>query len=259
MSSDLIKTIGGHSQRHSTNEKKSYSALEDAFNNSPIGTFQKLQNFPRHVRRQDISRFITKYEIYKKIIEVNGSILECGVFAGGGIFSWLHFSSILEPFNHTRKIIGFDTFEGFSGIDSKDTTTGESNHLKEGAFQTHNSIKEELYSLASIHDSNRPVGHIPKIDLVQGDATQTIPDFIEKNPHTLLSLIYLDFDLYEPTKVALQHLYPRVVTGGIIAFDELNCKDFPGETIALLEYMDIEKVQLKRFSSDPYISYFVKQ
>lgn len=73
----------------------------------------------------------------------------------------------------------------------------------------------------------------------------------------MISLLYLDFDIYEPTKVAIEYLYPRVVKGGIIAFDELNCAEFPGETTALLE--SLEMVKLCRFPYDPYISYFVKE
>ena len=64
--------------------------------------------------------------------------------------------------------------------------------------------------------------------------------------------------IYEPTKVALENLYSRVVKGGIVAFDELNCTEWKGETIALREFLDLSQVALKRFPSDPYISYFVK-
>jgi hypothetical protein len=173
--------------------------------------------------------------------------------------SWSHFSAILEPYNHTRRIIGFDTFEGFPGVHEKDTGRGTSEHLRAGAFQTTDSIVEELTELIAIHDRNRPLGHIPKTHLVKGDATKTIPQYLENNPHLLISLMYLDFDIYEPTRAALDHLLPRVVKGGIVAFDELNCAEFPGETSALLESLDLQHVRLQRFPSDPYISYFVKE
>ena len=177
---------------------------------------------------------------------------------GGGVASWLHFSTILEPYNHTRKVIGFDTFSGFSVMHDKDIQTGSSEHLCAGALQTHGEIKNEIEQLVELHDQNRPLGHIPKVELVAGDAVKTIPKYIEEHPHLLISLLYLDFDVYKPTKVALEKLYPRVVKGGIIAFDELNCAEFPGETTALLEMIDLIEVKLQRFPFDPYISYFVK-
>jgi len=184
--------------------------------------------------------------------------VECGVFVGSGTMTWLHCSSILEPYNHTRKIIGFDTFSGFPGIDSKDIETGTSEHLKVGGLETKNSIYDELKNVISIHDANRPIGHLGKIELIKGDACEKIKEYVEENPHLIISLLYLDFDIYKPTKEALQILYKRVVKGGIIAFDELNCKQYPGETIAMLEELDLEKVELKRFPFVTHLFYFIK-
>lgn len=251
-----LASLGVHPKKHTKAEATTVEMLEDAFHASALSTPQKLSSFPRHVRRQDIARFLTRYELFKKSMPANGSIVECGVFAGGGLTGWLHFSASMEPYNHTRRIIGFDTFAGFPGIHAKDT--GSSENLYVGAYKTHNSIKEELEHLVSIHDANRPLGHIPKVELVEGDATVTIPEYVEKNKHLLISLLYLDFDLYEPTKIALDHLLPRVVKGGIVAFDELNCAEFPGETVALMDQLDLKRVKLRRLPLDPYISYFIR-
>lgn len=83
-------------------------------------------------------------------------------------------------------------------------------------------MKDEIQALAQIHDRNRPLGHLQKIELVAGDACKTIPEYVNSNPSLLISLLYLDFDIYSPTKTALEHLFPRIVKGGIIAFDELT-------------------------------------
>jgi hypothetical protein len=135
---------------------------------------------------------------------------------------------------------------------------GASEHAHKDAFRTHDSIVEELRTIVAIHDRNRPRGPIPKVELVPGDACKTVPRYVKTHPHLLISLLYLDFDIYAPTKVALDKLFPRVVKGGVIAFDELNCADFAGETTALLESFDLRQVELRRFPFDPYISYFVK-
>lgn len=60
------------------------------------------------------------------------------------------------------------------------------------------------------------------------------------------------------TKAALAALLPRVVKGGVVAFDELNCAEFAGETTALLETLSLDQVELRRFPIDPYVSYFIK-
>jgi hypothetical protein len=247
-----------HKHKHTDADRETVRELTRLFDVSGLPLAGRLQSFPRHIRRQDIARFLARYELFKLMLPANGSIVECGVFAGGGLFSWFHFSAILEPYNHLRRIIGFDTFEGFPSVHEKDTERGTSEHLYEGALDTHEGIVEELRELATVHDQNRPIGHIPKVEIMPGDAIKTIPQYIEENPHLLVSLLYLDFDIYEPTKVALEHLYPRVVKGGLVVFDELNYQEFPGETVALLEYFDLQHVELRRFPFDPPMSYFVK-
>jgi hypothetical protein len=253
---ELLSSLGLHTVKHTTSEATSVERLEQAFISSRLPVSQRLANFPRHVRRQDIARFLVKYELFKLALPANGSVVECGVFAGGGLAAWNHFSACTEPYNHTRRVIGFDTFTGFPSVHEQDSQHGVSEHLTVGAFETHDSIQDEIAGLMAIHDSNRPLGHLPKVELVAGDAMETIPKYVERNPHLLISLLYLDFDLYEPTKAALTHLLPRVVKGGIVAFDELNCSEFPGETVALLEMMDLSEVRLQRMPLDPYISYF---
>jgi hypothetical protein len=255
---NTLTKLGHHAHKYAEPERNVVSELCAAFEGSRLPLAQKLQTFPRHVRRQDIARFLVKYEIFKLSLPANGSIVECGVFAGGGLMGWSHYSAILEPYNHTRRVIGFDTFSGFPGVHEQDTRHGQSDHLREGAFKTSDSIKAEIEQLAAIHDRNRPIGHIPKVELVAGDACETIPKYVASHPHLLISLLYLDFDIYAPTKAALEHLYPRVVKGGIVAFDELNCAEFPGETTALLEMFDLKEIELRRLPYDPYIAYFVK-
>lgn len=243
------------SVKHTAGERQVYDELTAAFAESELDLSLRLHSFARHVKRQDVARFLVRYEIFKEQMPANGSIVECGVYAGAGLMSWMHFSSILEPYNYMRRVIGFDTFVGFPNIHEEDLK-GTSQYLEPGALQTHESTYDELRKLAAIHDRNRPLGHMQKVELVKGDACLTIPEYVEKNPHLLVSLLYLDFDIYEPTKVALEHLYPRVVRGGIVAFDELNCKEYPGETTAMLDVLGMPA--LRRSPFDPMISYFVK-
>jgi len=111
--------------------------------------------------------------------------------------------------------------------------------------------------LSKIHDSTRFIGHIPKVELIKGDALETIPCFVDRNPHLLVSLLYLDFDLFEPTKMALDMFGPRMPKGSIIAFDELDNPLWPGETRAMLEYCEEKKLKIERFSFDPYVGFAI--
>jgi hypothetical protein len=200
--------------------------------------------------RQSITTALTRIDLFRKILEVQGSVVECGVHKGNSLFLYNHLSTILEPFNINRKIIGFDTFEGFRSISSKDPKSITENDFSDTSFDL-------LSDWSKLHDENRAVSHINKIELVKGDAIKTIPEYVQKNPHLIIALLYLDFDIYEPTKVALDHLLPLVPKGGIVGLDEVNQKKWEGETIALKESISISGVRLKKFFYDPSVSYYV--
>jgi len=226
------------------------------FDRNPGSWESKMENFPKYVKRQNLTRFLVLYEIFNKILNVKGSIVECGVNQGYGVMSWAKLSAILEPVNLTRRIYGFDTFEGFPGVSDKDQSSA-SNHVKKGDLAAAVNTFSEINGLADINDSTRFLGHIPKVELIKGDAIKTIPKFIEDKPHLVVSLLYLDFDLYEPTKTALEYFYPRMPKGSIIAFDELDNPLWPGETQAMVEFCKENKLRIQRLPFDPYVGYAV--
>lgn len=167
--------------------------------------------------------------------------------------SWAKLSTILEPENLTRRIYGFDTFAGFPSITGKDSNVVAMPRRGELSANSH----DELQALISEYDNDRFLGHIDKCHLIAGDACRTIPEFLARHPHLIVSLLFLDFDLYEPTKVALQQLVPRMPKGSIIAFDELDNPVWPGETQALLDTLGINNVRIERLPWDPYIGFAV--
>ena len=235
-------------------EEQEGSLNKACFDQNPGAWETKIENFPKYVRRQNLTRFLVLYEIFKEVLNVKGSIVECGVNQGYGIMSWAKFSAIMEPANLTRRIYGFDTFEGFPELSGKDRSAA-SDHVQPGDLAAN--TFDELNTLAEIHDSTRFLGHIPKVTLIKGDAVETIPEFVEEHPHLLVSLLYLDFDLYEPTKIALETFVPRMPKGAVIAFDELDNPLWPGETRAMLEFCVDHPLHIKRLPYDPYIGYAI--
>lgn len=227
--------------------------LGKVFTNCPDTVETKLENFPKYVRRQHLKRFLAMYEIFKLILKVKGSIVECGVFRGFSLMSWAKLSTILEPENLTRRIYGFDTFSGFVSVADADQIGA--GIAEPGDFRANN--YEELLELIRVYDKDRFLGHISKIQLIPGDAMKTIPEFLLQNTQLLVSLLFLDFDLYEPTKVALEQLVPRMPKGAVIAFDELDNPIWPGETKALLDTLSINRFRIQRIEWDPYIGYAI--
>jgi hypothetical protein len=237
----------------SANDLEQFSAIESLFNSSGDSVLEKIDAFPKYASRQSIAKFLTKYEIFRKILGVNGSIVEGGVLHGGGTLAWAKLSSILEPANHTRKIIGFDTFKGFPSVHKNDQYGSDGSLIKVGALR--GSTYDEVVNAVSVYDLNRPLSHIPKIELVRGDIVETCGQYLDNNPHLVVSLLYLDVDLYEPTKVLLESFLPRMPKGAVIVFDELNAKMFPGETKAVDEVIGLRNLKIERFPFDSYVSF----
>ena len=247
----FVLPAGLNPARHSERDRISYERIEKNFAASSLPVVDKLEAFPRFVSKRSVARFLCKYEIYKQILDINGVLVECGVFNGAGLFTWAQLANIFEPSNYTRKIIGFDTFGGFPHVNVKDENSDynpEAGHLKGDKL-------ESLISSIEKYNSERHLQHIANIELVAGDFLETAEEYIRHNPHLIIALLYLDFDLYEPTKKALDTFLPRMGKGSILCFDELNCSNFPGETLACLESLPMNLYEIKRFPIDPWISY----
>lgn len=217
---------------------------------------EKLEAFTKYVSRQSVTKFLARNELFNLQLAVNGSIVEVGVHRGASLMAWAHLSSIYEPVNYLRKIIGFDTFEGFPSISEKDQL-GASEHLQHGGFGLEENALQDLEHAVALYDTNRLMNHIEKVELVKGDVMTTMPRYIDDNPHLVVSLLHLDADLYEPTAVTLQHILPRMPKGAVIAFDELNMKLFPGETLAAMEQIGLRNMRLQRFPYATSLSYVV--
>jgi hypothetical protein len=234
-------------------EKEIGQRLEKVFRKCPDTVEAKLDNFTKYIRRQRLTRLLSLYEIFKRALPVKGSIIECGVYRGFGLMAWANMSAVLEPANLTRRIYGFDTFEGFPAVSDKD----QNRLMDVQAGQLYANSFDELTELIEIYDSNRFLGHVSKVQLIKGDVTKTIPEFLQKNRHLVVSLLFLDLDLYEPTKIAIDHFFPRMPKGAIIAFDELDNPIWPGETEALSEALGIGRLRIERIEFDPYIGFAV--
>ena len=227
--------------------------VERIFLECPDSVEIKLESFPKYVRRQHLKRFLALYETFKLALPVKGSVVECGVFRGFGLMSWAKLSAILEPENLTRRIYGFDTFQGFPTVGAADQSAFanvQPGELRADSFQ-------ELQALIGEYDRDRFLGHLPKVELIQGDIVETIPQFVASHPHLVVSLLFVDCDLFEPTKAALEHFVPRMPKGAVLAFDELDNPIWPGETLAALEVLGLGKLRLRRWEWDPYISFAV--
>lgn len=224
------------------------------FRHSPIPPNELMGNLGLYLRRQTLSRIIFMHDLYRLILPVCGVIMEFGVRWGQNLALFSSFRGMYEPYNYSRKIIGFDTFAGFPSVSRED---GTSEAVAIGAYGVTESYENHLESVLAYHESESPLNHIKKFELIKGDATITLQQYLDQHPETVIALAYFDFDLYEPTKRCLEIIKPYVTKGTVIGFDELNCSSFPGETLAVREVMGLSKFAIRRTQLDPFPSYLV--
>lgn len=217
----------------------------------------KLENFTKYVSRESVTRFLARNEVFKKQLDIHGSILDFGVRRGASLMTWAQLSAIYEPVNYTREIVGFDTFEGFPEIDEKKDMGSCRELIAKGALSVEPGMKNDIQRSVALYDSTRFLGHMGKVRLMEGNILETLPKFLNENPHIIVSLLHVDVDVYAPTKCILENVLPRMPKGGVVLFDEVNMKVFPGETVALAETVGIRNLKLNRFDFCPNISYVI--
>jgi len=217
--------------------------LYKLFNERPIPDDQLMVNLGLYVRSGALAKILFANELYEKVLPIPGVIMEFGVWWGQNLALFQNLRAVLEPYNYTRKIIGFDTFSGYEEITDKDIKTET---IKDGGYSVSDNYKNYLEQIMDFHERENVMSHIKKHELVEGNAKDTINNYLNRHPETIISLAYFDMAIYEPTKACLEAIEPFLIKGSIIAMDEINCPDYPGETLALKEAWGLKKYRIER-------------
>lgn len=236
----------------SSDEKKVLEQLVEYLKLAPLPDDELLPNLGLFLTSKNLSRILFFYEIYRKIVHTHGIVVEFGVRWGQTLSLMSALRGIFEPFNRHRKIVGFDTFEGFSGIQEDEARLS---NCTDGSFSVTAGYEDYLSAVLSAQEGLNPMSHIQRYELVRGDACETVPGYLRKHPETIISLAVFDFDIYKPTRAALEAVKPHLCKGSILVFDEL-CDDlFPGETVALNEVFGLNKIRVQRLPMTARLSY----
>lgn len=238
----------------STDEKVVLKQFVEQLKLTPLPDDEMLANLGLFLTSKNLSRLLFFYEIYQLILHTHGVIMEFGVRWGQTLSLLSSLRSIFEPFNRHRKIIGFDTFDGFRGMDEKD---GNHCKCKDGSFSVPEGYEQYLGDILTMQELLNPMSHLRRFELVKGDAAETIPLYLNRHPETVVSLAIFDFDIYAPTRLALEAIKPYLFKGSVLVFDELCDDIFPGETIAVREVFGINGLRILRFPMTARVSYAV--
>jgi len=212
-------------------DAKRWKSLEQLCDNYNCDLEFVLKNFPAFLRRRELPRFLAHYELFKHIVDLPGCVVELGVSTGVSLITWTHLMETFCPCDRTRYVYGFDNFEGLQGFTEEDGKIEEESRVGKnvGGWKAPANLAKTLCDLAN-EDSLPP--NIKRVEIIEGDIFDTLPQFLKDHPGLKISLLHMDVDLYEVTKFALEHLYDHVCTGGVVCFDEYGLVPWQGETKA---------------------------
>ena len=198
--------------------------------------------------KQRIGKLIAHYELYKMSHDTEGEIIECGVFKGASLVRFAMFRKLFQS-KYEKKIIGFDSFAEFPQTEFEADKKLRDHIVKEAGEQSISTDQlMEVLKNKSCDES---------VELIAGDITVTLPQYVNMNPDLKISLLNLDTDIYEPSVTILENLYPKLAKGGILILDDYNV--FPGETKAVDDYFKGKNVSIKNFPFSNTPCYLVKE
>jgi hypothetical protein len=203
---------------------------------SPIAVEDLVDTLALYLRRRPLVDVLAMDSLYRMSLEIPGAMMEFGVLQGRHLAILAELREIYEPHNVHREIVGFDTFAGFVGavdVDERDLAENPEKFALPPSFLDH--LRDVLGARAEDGPTKRPV------QLICGDASKTVKEFLDANEHTVVALAYFDLDLYVPTRDVIMAIQPYLTKGSILAFDEVSHRVWPGETVALRKSLGLDR------------------
>ena len=196
-----------------------------------------------------MSKIIAHYELYKKIVDLPGDVVEAGTYKGASFIRFASYREMLES-QESRKLISFDMFGNFPEEKSQ---VMDKEFIEK--FQSEGGGGISCEELQTVMERK---GYC-NFELIQGNVLETIPEYVEKKPQLRICLLHIDVDVYDATLCCLSNLYDRVVSGGLIVFDDYNVVH--GETTAVDDFVSKNKIKspLRKFPFYRRPSYMIKE
>jgi hypothetical protein len=203
--------------------------------------FDSFNSFILSEDRRVFSKLISRALLYNEVKDIPGDIVECGVFKGTGLYTFLKLKGLYNP-NSSKKVVGFDFFDTdqlISSISNKTDKEAMDVLFKERNFTHETSFKDYL-STKLIQDGFLNTD----FELVDGDLSITSKEYSENNPGFKISLMYMDVDLEEPTYNALNNLWDNITKGGIVVFDEYGYNKW-SESKGVDRFIEEKNIEIK--------------
>lgn len=228
--------------QNSVAQQKARANLTAALFDNVIPKNEILMNLALFVDTPLLAKILTLADIYKRVRHLPGDLVEFGVWRGQNLVLLENMRAMFEPNNFQRRIIGFDTFTGYTEKSSFDKN---SLAWQTGSYTTGEDYIKRLEAILELQKTtNYFSDKVPSVELVKGDVCQTVVDKYENSPN-FVAFAYFDLGLYEPTKAALMAIKPHLSSGSILLMDELTWDESPGEAIAFKEVFSKDEYEIE--------------
>lgn len=228
---------------HSINDKRYWDKFYQIRQKYTHSELHLLTHWPVYVKRISMARYLAHYELFKKTIDLPGSIVELGVSRGVSFFSFHKFLETFSPTDTTKKVYGFDSFEGLGDFCDEDGTLDSSTDKIQGGWSAEN-VEEEIFEMCALINEDNILAR-ERSRLIKGRVQDTLKPFLDQTPGLRISLLHFDLDLYEPTYYTLNMLWDLIVPGGVIIFDEYGLPPWGGEATAFDQFRAERKLKIK--------------
>ncbi|HST82971.1 MAG TPA: TylF/MycF/NovP-related O-methyltransferase, partial [Kineosporiaceae bacterium] len=169
------------------------------------------------------TRYLVKHQIA-------GDIVECGVWRGGSMHAVAR--TLDSAGDHSRELYLLDTFEGMPPPTEKDVRLDGQTAQ---ALLDAGTKEQTIWAYATLEDVQAGFETVPypseKVHYVKGKVEETVPEFTP----AAIALLRLDTDWYDSTRHELEHLYPRLVSGGVLIIDDYGT--WQGSQLATDEFL----------------------
>lgn len=202
-----------------------YLAARKAFSAKygPRELFSVVDHWPLYAGTANLARFMAIADLLRGTLGVPGHVAEFGSWRGANLLFLAKLLAIWDGLG-SKAVHCFDSFEGLSTFTPEDRAGPEAHGEYKGSF-------EELTDAIALHDFDDAV------EIHKGLIQDTLPASLAEQPGLAFSFVYLDTDLYEPTALVLDSVHPRLSTGGLFVLDEWNDRRWPGESLAVREFL----------------------
>lgn len=185
--------------------------------------FSVIDHWPLYCGVSNLARFMAIADLLRATLTVPGHVAEFGSWRGANLMFMAKLLRIYDPMG-AKTVHCFDSFEGLTEFKAEDAAATANRGRYAGNLS-------ELKAMAALYRLN------DDIVIHQGLIEQTLPEVLKQDQSLSFSFVYCDTDLYSSTRQILDGLHDRLSRGGVFVLDEWNHEGYPGETVAVREFI----------------------